>query len=125
MAPTIPGFQDINLCVQYIASHPQKPILYTSDYYDESNVIRLTCGGNQVEYYTTQNFLEFRQYEDHARILNIRRSVLAIINTMIDVSVLWKVQIKTSISSESTDGEIICMFKAANKTKSIWRYIKP
>ena len=30
VAPTLPGFQVIKLCVQYMDSHPHKPILYTS-----------------------------------------------------------------------------------------------
>ena len=42
MSPTLPGFQGIKLCVQYMDSHPHKPIFYPSNYYDRSNVIRLT-----------------------------------------------------------------------------------
>ena len=42
VAPTLPGFQDINLFVQYLASQPHKPILYPSHSYDGSNFIRLT-----------------------------------------------------------------------------------
>ena len=34
VAPTLPGFQGINRCVQYWDSHPHKPICYTSDSYD-------------------------------------------------------------------------------------------
>ena len=55
-APTLPGFQVIKRCVQYLASHPHKPIFYPSNYYDGSNVIRLIWSRNQVEEYTTQNF---------------------------------------------------------------------
>ena len=46
VAPTLPGFQGIKRCVQYLASHPHKPISYTSNSYDGSNVIRLTWDGN-------------------------------------------------------------------------------
>ena len=34
VSPTLPGFQGIKLCVQYMASHPHKPIFYPSNYYD-------------------------------------------------------------------------------------------
>ena len=64
VAPTLPGFQGIERCVQYLASHPHKPIFYSSKYYDVSNVIRLTWSGNQVEDHTTQNFLESHQDAD-------------------------------------------------------------
>ena len=47
-APTTPGFQGTKRCVQYMASHPHKPILYPSNYYYGSNAIRLTWSGNQV-----------------------------------------------------------------------------
>ena len=57
VAPTLPGFQGIKLCVQYMASHPHKPIFYPSDYYDGSNFISPTWSGNQVEDHTTQNCL--------------------------------------------------------------------
>ena len=57
VAPALPGFQGINRYVQYMASHPHKPIFYPSNYYDGSNIIRLTWIGNQVEDYTTQNCL--------------------------------------------------------------------
>ena len=42
VASTLPGFQGIKQCVQYMSSHPHKPIFYPSNYYDGSNVIRLT-----------------------------------------------------------------------------------
>ena len=87
LEPTLPGFQGINRCVQYLASHPHKPIFDPSNYYDGSNVIRLTWSGNQVEYHTTQNCLEFHQDADYARIINRRRSVSGIIHTLIGVSV--------------------------------------
>ena len=57
VALTLPGFQGIKRYVQYMASHPHKPIFYPPNYYDGSNFIRLTCSGNQVEDHTTQNFL--------------------------------------------------------------------
>ena len=55
VASTLPGFQSIKQCVQYLASHPHKPIFYPSNSYDGSNFIRLTLRGNQVEDRTTQN----------------------------------------------------------------------
>ena len=58
VAPTIPGFQCIKLCVQYLASHPHKPIFYPSDCYDGSNLIRLTWSGNKYEDHTTHICLE-------------------------------------------------------------------
>ena len=57
VAPTLPGFQGIKLCVQYLASHPHKPIFYPYNLYDGSTAIRLTWSGNQVEYHTTKNCL--------------------------------------------------------------------
>ena len=61
VTPTLPGFQGIKICVQYMDSHPYKPIFYPSNYYYGSNVIRLTWSGNQVEDYKTQNCLEWHQ----------------------------------------------------------------
>ena len=90
VAPTLPGFQDIKRCVQYLAIHPHKPIFYPSNSYDGSNVIRLTRSGNKVEDHTTQNGLECHQDADHIRILNIRRSVSGIICTLLRVDVCWK-----------------------------------
>ena len=98
-----------------MASHPNKPILYPSNYYDGPNVIRLKWSGNQVEYHTTQNCLELHQDADHARILNQRRSFSGIIHTLIGVAICWKVQIKPAIESYYTDGEIICMYKSVKK----------
>ena len=34
VAPTLPGFQGIKRCVQYLASNPHKPIFYPSNSYD-------------------------------------------------------------------------------------------
>ena len=34
VAPTLPGFQGIKRCVQYLDSHPHKPIFYPSSFYD-------------------------------------------------------------------------------------------
>ena len=58
-----------------------------------------TWSGNQVEYHTTQNCLEFHQDADHARILNRRRSVSGIIHTLLGAAVCWKVQIQPAIAS--------------------------
>ena len=124
MAPTLPGFQGIKWCIQYLASNPHKPIFYPSDSYNVSNVTRLTWSGNQVEYHRTQIFLEFHQDVDHSISLNIRRSVSGIIHTLLGVAVCWKVQIQPAIASESTDGEIRCMYKYVKKTKSIQRYME-
>ena len=33
LAPTLPSFQVIKQCVQYLASHPHKTIFYTYNYY--------------------------------------------------------------------------------------------
>ena len=55
VSPTLPVFQGIKRCIQYLASHQHKPIFYPSNSYDGSNVIRLTWNGNQVEDHTTQN----------------------------------------------------------------------
>ena len=103
VAPNLLGFQGIKCCVQYLASHPHKIILYPSNYYYSSNLIRLTWSGNQVEYYVTYNCLYCHQYADHARILNRRRSLSGIIYTLLGVAVFWKVHIQPAIDSESTD----------------------
>ena len=34
VAPTIPYFQGIKRCIQYMDIHPHKPIFYLSNYYD-------------------------------------------------------------------------------------------
>ena len=49
VAPTLPGFQCIKHCIKCLASHPNKTIFYTSNYYYGSNVIRHTGSGNKVE----------------------------------------------------------------------------
>ena len=87
-----------------MASHPHKPIFYPSNYYDGSNVISLTWSRNQVEDHTTHNCFEFHQDADHAIIINRRRSVSGIINTLLGVAVCWKVHIQPAIASDSTDG---------------------
>ena len=56
MAPTLPSFQGIKSCIQYMASHPHKPIFYPSNYDYGSNVIRLAWSGNQLEDYTKEDF---------------------------------------------------------------------
>ena len=97
VAPTLPGFQGIIRCIQYLDSHPHKLIFYSSNSYDGSNFIRLKWSGNQVEDYKTHNFLECHQYADHVRILNRRRLVSGIIHTFLGVSVCWKVQIQPAV----------------------------
>ena len=87
LAPTLPGFQGIKRCVQYLARHPHKPIFYCSYYYYGSNFIRLTWSVNQFEDYTTQNFLEFRQDVDHAIVINIRRPSSVILHHLLGVDV--------------------------------------
>ena len=124
LKPTLIVFQGIKRCVQYLDSHPHKPIFYPYTYYDGSNFIRLACSGNQVEDYTTQNSLKCHQDTDHARIINRRQSVSVIIHTLIGVVFCWKVHIQPAISYDSTDGEIRCMYKAVNKNKVIRRYMK-
>ena len=42
VAPTLPGFQGIKRCVQYLGSRPHKTIFYPYNSYNGSNVIRLT-----------------------------------------------------------------------------------
>ena len=79
VSPTLTGFQGINNCIQYMYSCPHKPIFYTSNYYDGSNVTRLIWSGNQVEDCTTQNCLEFHQDVYHDIILNIRHFFRALI----------------------------------------------
>ena len=91
VAPTLPSFQGIKRCVKYLDSHPHKPIFYPSNYYDGSNVIRLTWSGNQVEYHTTQNFFECHQDTYHYIIINRRCSVSGIIHTLLGVAVFCKV----------------------------------
>ena len=87
VALTIPGFQGIKRCIQYLDGHPRKSIFYPPDYYDGSNVIRLTWSGNKVEDYTNHNCLECHQDEDHAIILNRRRSFSVIIHTILGFAV--------------------------------------
>ena len=124
VAHILPGFQCIKRCVEYLASHPHKPIFYPSNKYDGSDVIRLTWRGDKFEEYTTQIFFKFHQDADHARILNRRWSVSGIIHTLTGVSVFWKVHIQPAIASDSTYAEIICMYKAVNKTKAFLRYME-
>ena len=58
VAPTIPGFQGIKCCIQYLGIHPHKTIYYPSNDLNGSNSIRHTWNVNQVEDYTTQFVLE-------------------------------------------------------------------
>ena len=123
VAPNIPGFQGVKCCIQYLDIHPHKPISYPYYSYGGSNVIRLTWSRNQVEYYKTQIFLERHQDADNSIIINLRRSVSCILHTLLGVSVLWKVHVQPSISSEYTNKEIICMYKTVKKTNAISRYM--
>ena len=93
VAPNIPGFQGIKQYIQYLDINPYTPIFYPSNYYDESNVIRLTLSGNKSEDYTTHNCLEFHNYAYHAIIINRRQSVSGIIYNLLGVAVFWKVNI--------------------------------
>ena len=43
---------------------------------------------------------------------------------MLGFDVYWKVYIQPAIASDSTDGEIRCMYKAINKNKVIWGYME-
>ena len=86
LAPTLPGFQGIKSCFQYLDIHPHKLIFYTYNSYDGSNFIRLAYSGNQVEYQTAQNCVECHQDVDHARILNRRRLVSVVIHTILGVA---------------------------------------
>ena len=46
VAPTLLGSQGIKCYVQYLDSHPHKPIFYPSSSHDGSNIIIITWGGN-------------------------------------------------------------------------------
>ena len=87
VAPTLPGFQGIKPCVQYLASHQNKTIFYPSNSYDGSNITRLIWSGNQVEDHRTQNCLECHKYADHDRVLNRRRLVSVIRHTLLGFAV--------------------------------------
>ena len=87
MEHTLPGFQGIKRCIQYLASHPHKPIFYISNYDYGSNVIRLTWSRNKVEEYKTHNCLEYHEYADHDIILNIIWSVSVMIHNLLGVAV--------------------------------------
>ena len=106
VAPTLPGFQVIKRCVKYLFSHPHKRIMYPSNYYDGSNVTRLTWSESQIKDYTSKNYLKYHQDADHNRVIQIRRSVSGIIHTLLGVAVFWKVQIHPYAASDSTDGEM-------------------
>ena len=47
VAPTIPGFQGIKRCIQYLDNNLHTHIFYPSYYYYGSKFIRLTWSGNQ------------------------------------------------------------------------------
>ena len=44
MAPTLSSLQDLKCCIQYLDSHPLKPIFYPSDSYDGSNCLSVLPG---------------------------------------------------------------------------------
>ena len=90
MIPTIPSFQGIKRSIQYIDSHPHKPIFYPSGSYDGSNGIKITWSGNQVKYNTTQNLLECHQESARARTLDRRLSVSVIIHILFGFAVFYE-----------------------------------
>ena len=49
---------------------------------------------------------------------------MVIIHTLLGVDVLCKVHIQLDVASDSTDGGIICMYKAVNKTEAIRVYME-
>ena len=49
MSPTLPSFQGLNRCIQYMYSHTLKPILYPYNYYYITNFIILIWSGNKLE----------------------------------------------------------------------------
>ena len=112
------------ICVQYLDIHPHKPIFYPYNYYDGSNIIRLTRRGNEVEEHKTHNVLERHLDADHDIIIDKRRLVSGIFHNMLGVAVCWKVHIQPAISHDSTDGEIRCMYKYVKKTQVIQRYME-
>ena len=69
-APTLPDSQGLECCIKYMDSYPHKLIFYPSNYYNGSNVIRLTWIWNKVGDYITNNFLECHKYVDCALIVN-------------------------------------------------------
>ena len=74
VAPTLPVFQDIKKCIQYLARHTHKLIFNPYNYYDGLNVTQLTWNENQVEDYMNQNSFEYHQNADHVKIINRRWS---------------------------------------------------
>ena len=124
VTPTFPDLQGINRCIQYLASHHHKPILYPSNYHDGSNFIRLTWNGNQSEDYTTLLFKNAIKIQIMLEFLNRRRSVSGIIRALLGVSVFWKVQNQPYVAYDSTDGKIRYVYKDVKKTNSIQRYME-
>ena len=119
MAPNLPGFQGIKRCIKYIDSHYHKPIFNPSNYYDVSNLIRIKRSEYQVEDYKTHNCIELHQDQDHAIILNRRWPFSGIIHNIIDIVLLWKINIQPAVEFEPSDVEIICIYKAVDKTTAI------
>ena len=121
--PAMYWFQGLRRCIQFLANHPHKTILYPSNDYCGSNVIRLTWSRYQLEDYKTHSFLECHQYYDNFIILNRRQSVSRIIHTLLGVAACCKVRIQHAVASDPTVGEIWCLYKAANNTKYVRRYM--
>ena len=48
VGPTLPVFEGIKKFIQYLATHPHKPILYPSCSYGRLNVIRITWSGYHI-----------------------------------------------------------------------------
>ena len=124
MAHNLPVFQGLKRCIQYLDSHPHKPILYICNYYDGSNVLIIIWSGNQVEDCTTRNCLECFQDLYHARILNIRRSFSVFIHAQIRVAVCWRLHIQPYMASNSNGVEIRCMYRSVKKNKGFCRYME-
>ena len=124
MATTLPGFKYLKSLIQFISGHPHKNTFYPSTVDDGSNVISLTRSGNQVEDYTTHNCMEYEQDSDNDQIINIRWYMSGIIHALLDVNKYCKFQINTEVSSDSTDGETHCLYRAYKKTKSVRRYME-
>ena len=68
------------------------------------------------------NFLEYHKDEDHAIIINIKRSVSGILHTFLGTDVFWKVHIQLDIAPDSTYELIRRMYKDLYKDKVIRRY---
>ena len=77
-----------------------------------------------MEDYTIHNGLECHKDAYHDRNINIIMSISGIIHTLLRVAVFWKLYIQSAVASEFTDGYIIFIYKAVNKTKAIRKYME-